>query len=123
MLTVTSSPPPEAEIISKRLDELDLSARQAAITAGISPTLMLQIRKGERAASARVMAKIARALWWTPQELSAMNRPDAAAILEQTMPAADPDPAAEIVAQIRSSRQFTDAQKRHLIGLVERDTG
>ena len=122
MLTVTSSPPPEAEIISKRLDELDLSARQAAITAGISPTLMLQIRKGERAASARVMAKIARALWWTPPDLSAMGRPDAAGILEQTMPPADPDPAAGIVGQIRSSRQFTEAQKRHLIGLVERDT-
>jgi predicted transcriptional regulator len=121
MLAVTTPPPPEAEIISKRLDELDMSARQAAITAGVSPTLMLQIRKGDRAASARAMAKIARALWWTPADLSAMGRPDAAAILEQSLPAADPDPAAQMIEQIRSSREFTEGQKRHLIGLVERD--
>ena len=122
MLTVTTSPPPEAKIISERLDELDMSARQAAIAAGISPTLMLEVRKGERAASARAMAKIARALWWTPDDLANMGRPDAAGILEKELPAADPDPAAKIIGQIRSSREFTEAQKRHLIALVERDT-
>jgi len=122
MLPVTTPPPPEAKIISERLDELDLSARQAAITAGVSPTLMLQIRKGDRAASARVMAKIARALWWTPDDLAAMGRPDAAGVLAKTMPPADPDPAAQLAEQIRGSREFTEQQKRHLIGLVERDT-
>lgn len=122
MPDVMTRPPPEARIIDARLDELDLSARQAAITAGISPTLMLQIRKGERAASARVMAKIARALWWTPEDLGAMGRPDAASILAQTLPAAGPDPAAQMIEQIRGSREFTEAQKRHLISLVESDT-
>jgi hypothetical protein len=121
MLPVTTPPPPEAKIISERLDELDLSARQAAITAGVSPTLMLQIRKGDRAASARVMAKIARALWWTPDDLAAMGRPDAAGVLAKTMPPADPDPAAQMIEQIRSSPTFTDGQKRLLIALVERD--
>lgn len=99
-----------------------MSARQAAITAGISPTLMLQIRKGDRPASARAMAKIARALWWTPDDLAAMGRTDAAGILQKLLPATGPDPAAQMIEQIRSSREFTDAQKRHLIALVERDT-
>lgn len=118
----TTTPPPEAKVISERLDELDMSARQAAISAGISPTLMLQIRKGDRAASARVMAKIARALWWTPDDLASMGRPDAAAILAKTMPPADPDPAAQIIEQIRGSREFNENQKRYLIERVERDT-
>ena len=118
---MTTSPPPEAKIIDARLDELDMSARQAAITADISPTLMLQIRKGDRAASARALAKIARALWWTPADLANMGRPDAAGILAKELPDPDPDPTAKIVGQIRSSREFTEAQKRHLIGLVERD--
>lgn len=118
----TTTPPPEAQIISERLDQLDMSARQAAITAGISPTLMLQIRKGDRAASARVMAKIARALWWTPHDLRNMGRPDAAAILDKMLPPDEPDPRLEIIEQIRSSREFTERQKRHLIELVQRDT-
>lgn len=98
-----------------------MSARQAALTAGISPTLMLEIRKGDRAASARAMAKIARALWWTPDDLAGMGRPDAAGILEKELPEADPDPNAAIIEQIRSSRDFTEAQKRYLIGRVERN--
>ena len=122
MPDVTTRPPPEAQIIDARLTELDLSARQAAITAGISPTLMLQIRKGERPASARVMALIARALWWTPQDLDAMGRPDAADRLKRALPGPDPDPAARIIEQIRGSREFNEAQKRHLISLVEQDT-
>jgi hypothetical protein len=117
-----TTPPPEAKLISERLDELDLSARQAAIAAGISPTLMLQIRKGTRVASSRAMAKIARALWWTPDDLAGMDRGDAAAILGKTMPPGDTDPRSGIIGQIRSSPTFTDAQKRHLIELVERDT-
>ena len=121
MLAVTTHPPPEAQRISDRLDELDMSARQAALTAGISPTLMLQIRRGQRAASARAMAKTARAHRWTPGDLAAMNRADAAALLERMLPGADPDPAAEMVERIRGSREFTERQKRHLIGLIERD--
>ena len=117
-----TTPPPEAKIIDARLDELDLSARQAAITAGISPTLMLQIRKGSRTASSRAMAKIARALWWTPDDLASMGRPDAAGILAKTLPSGEPDPRSGIIEQIRSSREFTETQKRHLIALVERDT-
>ena len=99
-----------------------MSARSAAITAGISPTLMLQIRKGDRAASARVMAKIARALWWTPHDLDAMGRPDAAGLLQQALPSNGTGLAAGIIEQIRGSREFTEAQKRHLIALIEQDT-
>jgi hypothetical protein len=116
MVPVSAPAPPEAKLITERMDELGLSARAAALTAGISPTLMLEIRKGQRRASPRTMGKIARMLWWSPEDLEEMGRADAVDQLRRELNAGPREATIaeirDVVARLGAINGLTEGQQR-----------
>lgn len=129
----TSEPPPEARLITRLRQEQvpSLSMREAARRAGISAALWTQNEQGYRKvtpavtipirATADKLAAMALVVGATPDQLREAGRDDAAGILAKLIDAG-PDPAAQMIEQIRASRDFTERQKQALIGMVRRDS-
>lgn len=87
-VTTLPPPPPEAELIKTRREEQFLSVRQAALSAGISPSAWSEVETARkkvapgieiyRRGTTRIVAMIARFLRITPGELRDRGRPDVA---------------------------------------------
>jgi transcriptional regulator with XRE-family HTH domain len=99
----TPEPPPEALLIKETLKDRRLSARKAAIRAGVSDTWFRNILRGYQPvggtysavkASAEMLADVANVLGLTPLQLREVDREDAAEELEwRARRAAPPTPA------------------------------
>lgn len=115
----TTRPPLEAELITGRRKRAGLSRRAAAQAAGISPTRWREVELGiSSRATPETLARMAAVVWVTPEELTAIGCPEAAAGLTRLL---DRDPGEELRAEARAlaeriarSRSLTEGQKRAL---------
>jgi len=92
-MTAQPNPPAEAELIRQRREVADppMSRRQAAAKAGISPSQWSDIERGHKQAgsgvtvpvqaTAETLARMARTIGMSPEELAAAGRQDAAQAL------------------------------------------
>lgn len=127
----TPAPPPEAQLITRLREDMvpALSMREGARRAGFSVSTWMQNEQGYRKvtpglvipirATAEKLARMALVVRATPDQLREAGRDDAAGILQKLIDAG-PDPADQLEAVLRSSRDLTEAQKRELIDLVRR---
>lgn len=106
----TTEPPPIAALIRERREQAGLTKRQAAITAGLSPTYWANIERGTSHPSPDAVAKAAAALWITPEELEACGEQAAAAELERRL---DAGPEIVIRDEVRALAEKI-AQAHHL---------
>jgi transcriptional regulator with XRE-family HTH domain len=128
----TPEPPPEARLIHELREAITpkLSMREAARRAGMSASLWTQYEQGYRKVTPLVtipvtptddkLADMALVVGATPGQLREAGRGGAAAILQKLVDAG-PDPYAQLVEQVRASRDLSERQKRALIELVLRD--
>ena len=118
MSPVVTTPPPEAKLIRERRGRR--SARQCAMEADVSPTWWREVERGIRRAGADSLAKMARAVWITPDELAGTGRDDAAADLIALLDAGPEDVTRDEVRaladRIAKARSLTEGQKRALAG-------
>ena len=92
-MSIQSSPPAEAELIRHRREAATpaMSRRQAATKAGISPSQWSDVERGSKQggsgvtipvyATAQTLARMARAVGATPEDLRGAGREDAASVL------------------------------------------
>lgn len=127
-------PPPLSRLIARKRKAMspELSMRQAARRAGFSPALWAKIEHGydqvapgvviPYAGTADKVARMARVLGITPQELAGAGRRDAAAELE-AMPPQPPQDGGEGLAEIRDRQdeleRVLDEMRRELRELRE----
>jgi len=131
MVTTSTAPPPEAQLISRLRQEHvpPLSMRKAARRAGMSPALWTQNEQGYRKVARGIvipvratddkLAAMALVVGAAPDQLRSAGRDSAAAMLEKLL-AAGPDENGQLIEAISQSRDFTERQKRALIEMIRR---
>ena len=121
----TVQPPPEAALIEKCRRQAGLSARQAAIKAGVSPTFWREVERGISRASDETLAAMAAIIWAAPEDLASAGRPGAAAELSRLLDAEPHDETRDevrsLVERVARSRQLTERQKRALAERIMRE--
>lgn len=127
----TPEPPPEAQLIARLREDAvpPLSMREAARRAGFSVATWTQNEQGYRKVTSSVivpiratdekLARMALVVGATPQQLADVDRREAARILGKLIEAG-PDQNEQMIAVIRTSRDFTERQKGALIDMVRR---
>jgi transcriptional regulator with XRE-family HTH domain len=121
----TTPPPPEADLIRDARGLAGYkSARQAAIAAGLSPTWWREVERGLRRPSSDSLAKAARVVWITPEQLAEAGRDDAAEDLRRELAATPVDVTraevqrmAERIARVRG---LSEGQKRHMAERIQK---
>jgi hypothetical protein len=128
----TPEPPPEARLIARLRREMvpPVSLREAARRAGFSVATWTHNEQGWRKVTPAMiipitatddkLARMALVVGATPEQLREAGRDEAGRMLQKLIDAG-PDPAGQMVARIRESRDFTEAQKQALIGMVRRE--
>lgn len=130
--------PPEAQLIARLRNEkvpvmsMREAARRAALVTpgGFSVATWTQNEQGYRKVAAGVtipiratderLAYMALVVGAEPGQLETAGRPEAAVILKKLL-AADPDPMAETIEAVRTSKDLTEQQRHDIIEAIRRN--